>query len=188
MSSHHIVREKQEPALLILNLDHFGVEHLGQLLEWSPTVFVSEKVYPTVEALGIKIDGVLASSAEGNWQANTQVILSGEDYLQSGIHYFLEKTYPPINVIDDSFSADRYLHYCSRIDLVIFAGNKKIFPIKSGFSKWTIAGEKIEVSQHIDELRFTNLRSLGPGKFTVITDGFYTLSFNDPFIFVAEEF
>ncbi|MFD2144372.1 hypothetical protein [Mucilaginibacter antarcticus] len=38
MSSHHIVREKQEPALLVLGLDGFDEEQLGQLLEWSPTL------------------------------------------------------------------------------------------------------------------------------------------------------
>lgn len=42
MSSHHIVREKQEPALLIMDLNGFNDEHLGQLLEWNPTVLVNE--------------------------------------------------------------------------------------------------------------------------------------------------
>ncbi|RZK41505.1 MAG: thiamine pyrophosphokinase, partial [Pedobacter sp.] len=40
MSSHHIVREKQEPALYIHQLGNFDEEKLGQLLEWSPTVLV----------------------------------------------------------------------------------------------------------------------------------------------------
>ena len=43
MSSHHIVREKQEPALLVLGLNNFSTELLGQLLEWNPTVITTER-------------------------------------------------------------------------------------------------------------------------------------------------
>ena len=52
MSSHHIVREKQEPALLVLGLDDFPDELLGQLLEWSPTVIVTaDTVEPGITGL-----------------------------------------------------------------------------------------------------------------------------------------
>ena len=35
MSSHHIVRERQEPALLITDVYSIDPELVGQLLEWS---------------------------------------------------------------------------------------------------------------------------------------------------------
>jgi hypothetical protein len=38
MSSHHFVRDQQEPALLILALEAFTYDSLGELLEWVPTV------------------------------------------------------------------------------------------------------------------------------------------------------
>jgi hypothetical protein len=41
MSSHHIVKEKQEPALYIHHFGNFDEEYLGQLLEWSPTLLVA---------------------------------------------------------------------------------------------------------------------------------------------------
>lgn len=37
MSSHHIVRDDQEPALIIANGAACSSELLGQLLEWSPS-------------------------------------------------------------------------------------------------------------------------------------------------------
>ncbi len=40
MSSHHIVRDDQEPALIIANGEACSAELLGQLLEWSPLVIV----------------------------------------------------------------------------------------------------------------------------------------------------
>ena len=56
MSSHHIVREKQEPALLILSLEGFEYENLGQILEWSPTVIVQQEIYEIADSLAFKID------------------------------------------------------------------------------------------------------------------------------------
>ena len=40
MSSHHIARDDQEPALIIANGEMCSQELLGQLLEWSPLVIV----------------------------------------------------------------------------------------------------------------------------------------------------
>lgn len=57
MSSHHIVREKQEPALLVLSMDAFDEEMLGQLLEWSPTVICSTGTAEKLDASGIKSTG-----------------------------------------------------------------------------------------------------------------------------------
>lgn len=56
MSSHHVVREKQEPALVIANGEACSFELIGQLLEWSPTVVVLDGAAERVEELGIKID------------------------------------------------------------------------------------------------------------------------------------
>ena len=55
MSSHHVVKEKQEPGLLILDPGDFDNEYLGQLLEWSPTVLIADSLTAWAEALGIKV-------------------------------------------------------------------------------------------------------------------------------------
>ncbi|MCU0451893.1 MAG: hypothetical protein MUC97_18940 [Bernardetiaceae bacterium] len=59
MSSHHFVREAQEPALLLVGP---GVSYatLAQLLEWVPTVLVCPPALEWALALGIKMDGVVA--------------------------------------------------------------------------------------------------------------------------------
>lgn len=60
MSSHHFVKEGQEPALVILDAVPFpSVENL---LEWAPLVVVHEKSLDAVIRWGIKIDVVLARS------------------------------------------------------------------------------------------------------------------------------
>ena len=63
MSSHHIIREKQEPALLIVDLLDFDLENLGQLLEWSPTVIVLKDAVEKVYSLGLKIDVIIDNEA-----------------------------------------------------------------------------------------------------------------------------
>lgn len=60
MSSHHIVRDEQEPALLIIDPEVATWERVGPLMEWVPTLWVSEKALGKVASWGIKIDGVLA--------------------------------------------------------------------------------------------------------------------------------
>ena len=54
MSSHHVIRDKQEPALIIANGEACSEELLGQLLEWSPFVVVLDSAIHRVLDLGIK--------------------------------------------------------------------------------------------------------------------------------------
>jgi hypothetical protein len=58
MSSHHFVREGQEPSLFVL--DALSQSHAESFLEWSPLVMVHEKAVEDVLLWGIKLDVVLA--------------------------------------------------------------------------------------------------------------------------------
>ena len=69
MSSHHIVRDDQEPALIIANGAECSNELLGQLLEWSPLVIVLDSAMERVVALGIKVD-VLLGDFDRDFDAN----------------------------------------------------------------------------------------------------------------------
>jgi thiamine pyrophosphokinase len=59
LSSHHIVRDDQEPALIIANGSACNLELLGQLLEWSPLVIVLDSAMERVMKLDIKVDVLL---------------------------------------------------------------------------------------------------------------------------------
>ena len=65
MSSHHIVRDDQEPALIIANGASCSFELLGQLLEWSPIVVVLDNAIDRVLQLDIKIDVLLGLAISG---------------------------------------------------------------------------------------------------------------------------
>ena len=65
MSSHHIVRDDQEPALIIANGAACSMELLNQLLEWSPLVIVLDSAIDRVLELGIKVDVLLGDFDRG---------------------------------------------------------------------------------------------------------------------------
>lgn len=57
MSSHHFVKEGQEPALLVTG-NSFNEELLYHLLEWSPILIVGNESLDKIISLGIKVDVV----------------------------------------------------------------------------------------------------------------------------------
>lgn len=190
MSSHHIVREKQEPALIMLSLEHFDEEYLGQLLEWSPTVLVSSTLIDEVDSLGIKIDLII--SDDQNFQSDQEdvkIIHSISDKLEDALKYLVGEGYPAVNIIDHHFDAKDYLFYTDLIDLVIFCQDQKIYPIQSGFSKWKSKQEKI-IILHPDmvlNLSTSGLNIVEHHHFQTLKDGFFSFTFEQPFIFIAEQ-
>ena len=190
MSSHHIVREKQEPALLIMQIDQFDEEYLGQLLEWSPTILVSETEVDKVLSLGIKIDGIFTSNPDDlNSQEHVKILPAGKDTLESALKYLVAEGFPAVNIITNHFQAKEYLFYVDLIDLVIFNNEKKIYPIKSGFSKWKSEGEDVFVlhPELIHEFSFSGLNKIDDTRYQTLKDGFFSFTFEPPFIFIAEK-
>ncbi len=187
MSSHHVIREKQEPALLILGMDNFSDEDLGQLLEWSPTVMVTPLIAEQLHAYGIKIDWIIADEPIGELQSDVKLLsLSGNSSLISALKFLTFNEYPSVNVVADEFNVGEYLPFADKINLVIFYNNQKIYPVTSGFSKWKPAGETIELLSTPNNLQFTSLVKLSETLFKTQQDGFFTLQFDNPFVVVAE--
>ncbi len=187
MSSHHIVRDKQEPALVILDLENFDKEHLGQLLEWSPTVLVAQNVYEKVVSMGIKID-VLICNQEKKIQLQEAIkyieINFDRDVLPASLNFFISQHYPAVNIICKNFNLTTIKQYISKIDLVIFSNNKKCYPIKTGFSKWSAGNSLIEVLGR--SFGYQGLKKLTENKFITVKDGFFSFSFDDDYIFLVE--
>jgi thiamine pyrophosphokinase len=189
MSSHHIVREKQEPALLILSIEAFEEEYLGQLLEWSPTVIVYAAIYDHIFSMGIKIDAIITDDLiPQNLQEHVKIIhLNEEDIISSALKYLVAENYPSVNIITEKFIAKDYLFFVEYLDIVIFAEGKKIFPIKSGFTKWKPKGDDVFVLLDESSISYSGLSLVSPHHYLTEKDGFYGFTFNQPFIFIAEK-
>jgi len=188
MSSHHIVREKQEPALLALGLDNFSEELLGQLLEWSPTVITTTTTAEKINAYGIKVDMVITDEPEVALQSDLKLIPPGQDSeTEAALKFLISGGYPSVNVVTDDFQLKDFLFYADKINLVIFCNGQKIFPVTSGFSKWKPAGETIYLLSNPTDLHLSGLTYTGDNQYTTSHDGFFTLQFDQLFLFIAEE-
>ena len=64
MSSHHFVKEGQEPALLVV--DAMADDHLLSTLEWSPLVLATSLSAEKIASWGVRIDAVFAEGSAHN--------------------------------------------------------------------------------------------------------------------------
>jgi thiamine pyrophosphokinase len=187
MSSHHIVREKQEPALLVLGLDNFDDEQLGQLLEWSPTLIATPIVAEQLNSLGIKIDWIITNDAGSDLQSDINHLPMGNNnVIASALKHLTAHGYPAVNVVTDEFDLADYMHFANKLNLVIFYQQEKIFGVTSGFSKWKPGGEEIRLLSLTQKLKTTGLEQTGELNYVTTTDGFFTLTFDTPLLFIAE--
>ena len=109
MSSHHIVRDDQEPALIIANGEVCSSELLGQLLEWSPIVIVLDSAIERVLELGIKVDVLLGDFDRGfdaayykEKQYPLEIVYApnqDKTDLEKAFDYLIEKGHKAVNVI-----------------------------------------------------------------------------------------
>lgn len=188
MSSHHVVREKQEPALLVLGMNSFSDELFGQLLEWSPTVIVTRDTAEKVNAYGIKIDWIIANEVDESLQSDIKLMPSGTDTLaEAALKYLVTHGYNAVNIITDDLQLKDYLFFTDKITIVIFSGNQKIYAVASGFSKWKPAGETIELLTRPRHLYTSGLKALTKNRYKTLHDGFFSLQFDQSFLFIAEE-
>ncbi len=185
MSSHHIVREKQEPALYIHHLGNFDEESLGQLLEWSPTIMVAASEYEKALSLGIKIDVVIGVDNALEIQENTKFIYAGIENLPTAVKYLISERYPAVNIISIENKFDDLAAFLPDINIVLFTETEKSYAVKPGFSIWKPKGTIF----HIDIISYFETSNLKPednGDFVVLNDGFVTFNFTTEYLFLSE--
>lgn len=110
MSSHHVVRDKQEPALIIANGEACSNELLGELLEWSPYVVVLDGAIHRVLELNIKVDLLLGDFDRNEIPLETvrekqdsiEIIHAPDQNktdLEKAIDFLIEKGHRAVNVV-----------------------------------------------------------------------------------------
>jgi thiamine pyrophosphokinase len=154
MSSHHIVRDDQEPALIIANGASCNPELLGQLLEWSPLVIVLDSAIERVLELGIKVDVLLGDFDRGfdpNYYKEKQYPLEivytpdqNKTDLEKAFDYLIERKIPAVNVvwatgkradhtITNITNISRYRNF---LKIVILDDHSKVFLLPKTYEKW----------------------------------------------------
>ena len=153
MSSHHIVRDDQEPALIIANGESCSDELLGQLLEWSPIVIVLDSAIDRVIARNIKIDVHLGDFDKGTnsqyheAQYPIEVVHTPDQNktdLEKAFDYLIERKIPAVNVVwatgrrtDHTISnLTNIVRYRDQLKIVVLDDYSKVFLLPKHFEKW----------------------------------------------------
>lgn len=163
MSSHRIVRDDQEPALIIANGASCQPELLGQLLEWSPLVVVLDSAIERVIHLDIKID-VLLGDFDRDFdpeiyktkQYPLEIVHTPDQNktdLEKALDYLIERKIPSVNIVwatgkraDHTITnLTNIVRYRDLIKIVILDDHSKIFLLPNNFEKWYTAGTPISL-------------------------------------------
>ena len=154
MSSHHIVRDDQEPALIIANGAACNIELLGQLLEWSPLVIVLDSAMERVLDLGIKVDVLLGDFDRGfdpeyykEKQFPLEIVHTPDQVktdLEKAFDYLVERNIPAVNVVwatgrradHPITNITNIIRYRDALKIVILDDHSKVFLLPKKFEKW----------------------------------------------------
>ncbi len=163
MSSHHIVRDDQEPALIIANGASCSIELLGQLLEWSPLVIVLDSAIERVFELGIKVDVLLGDFDRGfdvSYYATKQYPLEiiyepNQDTtdLEKAFNYLIQKGHQAANVVwatgkraDHTITnITSIVNYQNKLKIVLLDDHSKVHLLPEKFEKWYTANTPISL-------------------------------------------
>ncbi len=163
MSSHHIVRDDQEPALIIANGATCSQELLGQLLEWSPFIIVLDSAIERVMELDLKVD-VLLGDFDKNFDAEKyresqypiEIVYTPDQNktdLEKAFDYLIARKIPAVNVVwatgkraDHTITnLTNMVRYRDLLKIVIIDDHSKVFLLPKKFEKWYTANTIISI-------------------------------------------
>jgi len=163
MSSHHIVRDDQEPALIIANGASCSEELMRQLLEWSPLVIVLDSAIERVLELGIKVDVLLGDFDRGfnpeyylEKQYPLEIVHTPNQEktdLEKAFDYLIDKGHKAVNVIwatgkraDHTITnITNIVAYRNQLKIVIIDDHSKVFLLPNKYYKWYIANTTLSL-------------------------------------------
>lgn len=148
MSSHHFVKEQQEPAVFILNTSGLSFDTVSPLLEWVPTVLVWQECLDEVLSWGIKVDVILAT--EEFQKSNIHVLEEQypvkfltaipENFLKEGLQYLRASQHKGAHLVGfDHQHWDVLSPELEFLDLTLLDSGWKYYPAKTkDFKKWFV--------------------------------------------------
>ena len=152
MSSHHFVKEGQEPALLIINGVSF--ERAQPLLEWSPLIVVSSQALEKVLSWGIRIDAVIIQSDEEltvkqrfvQFQnVDLIVVRQPEDLLAECVRFVRKKMHSELNILCHSLEEIfPSLEEAGDMRVAVLADDYRWITTRS-YRKWVSAGTQFNL-------------------------------------------
>lgn len=174
MSSHHIIRENQEPALLIIDVEAISEESLGQLLEWSPIVLTTDTNVDYLISRGIKMDVVFTANSDFEVDQDGIVVLPVTSILSDAVHYLAGKNQFALHILWNDFSADSLLKHSPEFTFAVYSKQFK-YILRSSFHKWMPQSSVMKVMSSGTAYRVENLKQIDDGAYNTIADGFVSI-------------
>ncbi len=191
MSSHHFVKEGQEPALFIL--DAFSFSHVEPLLEWAPFVMVLDAALDKVLSWGIRIDAVLVQEnsdmqlIQDKTMAQSPIEIfsyrSTDDPLSAGLLILSrdqKAVHVMIQITPNIFNAAQSF---KDLDVVLFDQEIKWIHVKEQFGKWVPSLAEFSLRKTSDTQKFIlqGLELLHNNNIKSIHDGNVEIKSSMPF-------
>jgi len=186
MSSHHIVRENQEPALIVASYDALDEENMGQLLEWNPTVIANDETIDFFLAADIKVDAIFSAKKETYQQEQIKIFPIQQEFLPDALNYLIRNNHKAVNIVCDAL--DEVLKvYCALINIVVLSHGRRYVYVRHRYEKWKEVGTRVLVSE--SRLKsLVGLKHVNPDEFLTEQEGFIYLEFNtDEYVCIGEE-
>jgi hypothetical protein len=185
MSSHHFVKEGQEPALLIF--EPIGLNEIEPLLEWAPLVVVAEPALEHVLTWGIKIDAVVGKNVNTlkmvlAHQTPVRLIEAKQNYLTTSIEFLIDAK--QFNVCVSCHQPESLIpllaDFHSQMEISLLTFNEKWSYIRSRkYSKWLMKNASLKI--FAGELLLLNGRPLSGNLISASEEGKIELSAESPF-------
>ncbi len=189
MSSHHFVKEGQEPALFILEARAF--KYVEPLLEWVPLVMVTDAILDEVLEWGIKIDAVLQCETTTNAlekkvadQFPLEILpCKNADIVRTGMEFLIQNGITSVNVISPSTEEffERLTEFSPHIQMGLFS-DKRWSLIRTGkLEKWMPCGHQVWLSSTDEALLHTKGIFEKNGNWETVESGIVTIDSAAPF-------
>ena len=156
MSSHHVVRDEQEPALLLVDLSSVSPSLIHELLEWSPTIVVlADQVSQAID-LGFKIDVVICAEQDISdlmsrltYQLPVKFLSyrHPDNEVDETLNYLIATKHKAVNVIAqfDARIEGLFSSFSDRIQIVVYDNDFKWYRVGDTFSKWFAIGQELKI-------------------------------------------
>lgn len=193
MSSHATVRDKQEPALLILNDEQISEELIGQLLEWNPVVFVKDTCLLSFSQRHIKTDVIFRTELNEDFidsltHSQHVELINNCRALQEMLVHISAQDFSAVNIIGaNEDDCRQVLNATTGLDLVFYTNEYKMYPMLHDFSKWMTKGMRVEIKSD-KQLKYNGLSYLPDKSLEVIKDGLVSIKYPGENAFLIEYF
>lgn len=154
MSSHHFVKEGQEPALFVV--DPIADDHLLSILEWSPMIIVAGEAMSKVASWGIRVDAIVLSDGTHNasvvhdmmkYVGPADLISSLNGPVDAVLSYLRSKNQYALQVLLQTPEKSLSLwEQAGDFQVTLIGSRQKWSRIQDGhFGKWIPAGTSLQV-------------------------------------------